>query len=84
MIAACFRSSRFIAFNASVDDAPVSSVLSAIFLPEMPPAALISSTANSAAVARLRPPTAQVAGQRRGQPERDFGRAAAVRPWIPY
>src|SRR5579862_2421057 len=38
---------RFIAFNASVLDAPVSSVASASFLPLMPPAALISSTANS-------------------------------------
>src|ERR1700689_336421 len=38
---------RFIAFNASVLDDPVSSVASASFLPLMPPAALISSTANS-------------------------------------
>src|SRR6202012_5156719 len=38
---------RFIAFSASVLDAPVSSVASASFLPLMPPAALISSTANS-------------------------------------
>src|ERR1700742_1498195 len=38
---------RFIAFSASVLDDPVSSVASASFLPLMPPAALISSTANS-------------------------------------
>ena len=38
---------RFIALSASVLDAPVSSVESATFLPAMPPAALISSTANS-------------------------------------
>src|SRR6201991_1057030 len=38
---------RFIAFNASVLDAPVSSVATASFLPLMEPAALISSTANS-------------------------------------
>src|ERR1700733_6560552 len=38
---------RFIAFSESVLDAPVSSVVSASFLPSMPPAALISSTANS-------------------------------------
>jgi hypothetical protein len=38
---------RFIAFSASVLDAPVSSVDSASFLPAMPPPALISSTANS-------------------------------------
>jgi hypothetical protein len=38
---------RFIAFKASVPEAPVSSVVRAIFLPAMPPAVLISSTANS-------------------------------------
>src|ERR1700753_3692780 len=38
---------RFIAFSESVLDEPVSSVVSASFLPSMPPAALISSTANS-------------------------------------
>src|ERR1700722_11500789 len=38
---------RFIAFSESVLDDPVSSVVSASFLPLMPPAALISSTANS-------------------------------------
>jgi hypothetical protein len=37
---------RFIALSASVEEAPVSSVVSASFLPLTPPAALISSTAN--------------------------------------
>ena len=51
---------RFIALSASVLDAPVSSVVSASFLPAMPPPALISSTANSTPLRACVPSSARL------------------------